>query len=490
MAKPLRRVMFFPAPMKGHLVHTARMSEWFLGDPSGSYEVHVCCHSEAQRHLPEGVVFHANPEAAGMAAYEEIFSAVSKARSPGEALSIMIRKFDAPVLINSVRFAIGKMREVRPDVCMYEHAWNLGNCFHSACRACGVPDLMLVAMARPESALQASTLFKLAFTSPRAVIKVARIIMGSGRELRPAIGGPVLPMSDGPVVMFPGAQVLCEVPPEPNEIYTGPFSPLPLDLAGVDGHKSPSKSPSSFSLGLASVGGLREWLVTRRMGGEPIIYIALGTLATPSADLLSRIVEALDGGPWSVVWALPDAHRKYLPRARQLSSEQWQIHSFLPQVALFQAHLVDCFISHCGGSSTTEAMSNGIPMVCLPFFGDQFDWARSIAGHLKAGVQVDKDAASAADIRLAVTRVAGDGTFAQRAARVSEEMVLNATKRLRHLGIEFEGVRRAGLPVAAAVIEAVAQNKDPMDVLPPELRPARRLPASSPLARLAWCCGG
>merc|ERR1719356_752347 len=97
-----------------------------------------------------------------------------------------------------------------------------------------------------------------------------------------------------------------------------------------------------------------QWVEARRQEGLPIIYIALGTLAMPSTALLERMVAALDGGNWAVIWACPEAHQARLPAFAHPS--RWFVHKFLPQAAIFQQGFVKAFVSHCGGSSTTEAI--------------------------------------------------------------------------------------------------------------------------------------
>lgn len=200
--------------------------------------------------------------------------------------------------------------------------------------------------------------------------------------------------------------------------------------------------------------------------------MALGTLATPSAELLQRIVEALDDGPWAIIWALPKAHQARLPKKL---SEHWYVDKFLPQVALFQktnrkSKIVSCFISHCGGSSTTEAMSNGIPMVCLPFFGDQYEWAASVSSFAKAGVRIDKTKSTSKDIKKAVETVLNNSAYREKSEAVAARIAGNAEMRLDYLHAS-RAQKRLGLPVAAAVIEKCMARQNPQEALPENFRP-------------------
>jgi glucuronosyltransferase len=40
---------------------------------------------------------------------------------------------------------------------------------------------------------------------------------------------------------------------------------------------------------------------------------------------------------------------------------------------------VRAFISHCGLNSVMEAVKAGIPLICIPFFGDQLNNSEGIA---------------------------------------------------------------------------------------------------------------
>jgi len=466
--------MFLPAPLKGHLCHTARMAEWFLEHPS-EYEVHVCCAPDAQDYLPEGVVFHANPESPGLADFEHTFTKTSEGRTAIQALAFMFDNVPMEKSIRGIKYAIAKTKELKPDALIYETVCNLANVLHTACRQWGIPDLQLVAMARPDSAMSPLTLLRGFIVYPRQFKNIIGLLMGAGKELGGAIDGKPLPASDQAFTLFPGAQILCEVPPKEKELYTGPFYPIPPEGPVTPANGTPVTSKrisgqksSPFSLGLDVAPGLEDWVQGKCATGTPIIYVALGTLATPSADLLKRLVEGLERGAWAIIWALPEAHQALLPHTL---SDQFYVNKFLPQVSIFQARIVGCFVSHCGGSSTTEAMCNGIPMVCLPFFGDHHEWAKSIATHIKAGVKLDKFKSTSDDIHQAVEKVLAVDYFRENAEAAASKMAHNAQMRLEFLGSKLEvSSMRVGVPVAVAMILKVMNGENPAEVLPPALR--------------------
>ncbi|KAM3343593.1 cyanidin 3-O-galactoside 2''-O-xylosyltransferase FGGT1-like [Capsicum galapagoense] len=67
------------------------------------------------------------------------------------------------------------------------------------------------------------------------------------------------------------------------------------------------------------------------------------------------------------------------------------VHSGWTEQQLMLSHpSVGCFVTHCGGSSLSEAMINECQLVLVPNIGDQFINARLFSGDLKVGVEVER----------------------------------------------------------------------------------------------------
>mmetsp|Transcript_132650 Transcript_132650/g.412469 ORF Transcript_132650/g.412469 Transcript_132650/m.412469 type:complete len:656 (-) Transcript_132650:34-2001(-) len=241
------------------------------------------------------------------------------------------------------------------------------------------------------------------------------------------------------------------------DLFVGPFLPMPEPAA--DGQMQ--RDRATFEATLQPMEPeLLDWLYEGE-ASRPIVYMAFGSIVRPNEEMLKRIVDALDGGPWRVLWALPKEMHKLLP-AGQGEKEQWRIMSFVPQADVLKCNRVKCFISHNGYNSTVESLCCGVPMVCMPFYMDQYDWAKVVCVKRKAGVQVDKYG-SVDELRDAVKEVLSNGSFregaleASRVMRLQEEAVL---KRLSGAMAPPSKTVGYGVSVAAALLLAKAERAD------------------------------
>ena len=83
----------------------------------------------------------------------------------------------------------------------------------------------------------------------------------------------------------------------------------------------------------------------------------------------------LTGRPflWVVRPALADSSTEAYPHGfTDRVTTQGRIVGWSPQQKVLAHPSIACFISHCGWNSTTEGAGNGTPVLCWPYFADQF----------------------------------------------------------------------------------------------------------------------
>ncbi|CAN7110359.1 unnamed protein product, partial [Brassica rapa subsp. narinosa] len=70
--------------------------------------------------------------------------------------------------------------------------------------------------------------------------------------------------------------------------------------------------------------------------------------------------------------------------------DKGMIVEWCPQERVLPHPAVACFLSHCGWNSTVEALSSGVPIVCLPQWGDQVTNSVYLVDVFKTGVRLGR----------------------------------------------------------------------------------------------------
>mmetsp|Transcript_131903 Transcript_131903/g.328918 ORF Transcript_131903/g.328918 Transcript_131903/m.328918 type:complete len:437 (+) Transcript_131903:74-1384(+) len=189
--------------------------------------------------------------------------------------------------------------------------------------------------------------------------------------------------------------------------------------------------------------GLQAWCAAE---DSPIVYVSLGSMIRSgplAASIISRLLQAITQGPWRVlIAAAPELVEGCIENLRpgHVRAEAW-----VPQSAVLAHPKVRAFVSHCGATSVNEAVLNGVPIICLPFFDDQYFNAASAVTSGIAVAQLPKLSFTAEAMRCAV-----------RTALESEEVrasVQAASERLRrtHGLAEVVAEAEAAIKIAQAV---------------------------------------
>ncbi|KAK1284281.1 UDP-glycosyltransferase 83A1 [Acorus calamus] len=103
-----------------------------------------------------------------------------------------------------------------------------------------------------------------------------------------------------------------------------------------------------------------------------------------------------------------------------------------PQQRVLAHPSVVCFVSHCGWNSTMEGITNGLPFLCWPYFGDQFLNESYICDLWKVGLKLSKDIegmVTKEEIGAKVKALLGDGEVVGRALQLKEMASMSIAKR-------------------------------------------------------------
>lgn len=123
-----------------------------------------------------------------------------------------------------------------------------------------------------------------------------------------------------------------------------------------------------------------------------VLYISFGSIATLSKAQFDEIVAGLISSQQRFLWVfrpslVKDASYSTFP-VDLLSKSHGKGFSveWAPQISVLSHPSVGGFLTHCGWNSTIEAISLGVPMLCFPYFADQFIDAKFITQEWKVGL--------------------------------------------------------------------------------------------------------
>ncbi|OWM85479.1 UDP-glycosyltransferase 76B1-like [Punica granatum] len=136
-----------------------------------------------------------------------------------------------------------------------------------------------------------------------------------------------------------------------------------------------------------------EWLDLHPPGS--VVYVSFGSLVTLSESELTEISEGLaeSGRPFLWVIRARPVNSASLEAIRELTntSKRGKITSWAPQREVLAHRSVGCFWTHSGWNSTLESMSEGVPMLCWSYVGDQRIISRLVSGVWKVGLELEVD---------------------------------------------------------------------------------------------------
>ncbi|CAJ1429940.1 unnamed protein product [Effrenium voratum] len=160
---------------------------------------------------------------------------------------------------------------------------------------------------------------------------------------------------------------------------------------------------------------VQDWLGS----ATQIVYISFGTNVRPRQQVFQAILASAsrmkdvrflwDTSEEEVQAVLSDgdAHAMALPE-NVLAAR-------VPQISVLSSGRIEAFVTHCGFNSVHEALHFGVPMLGLPFVGDQMVTARLLT-EIGAGLRLSVPALEEQQVAEALQQLLADKAFARRAA--------------------------------------------------------------------------
>lgn len=163
----------------------------------------------------------------------------------------------------------------------------------------------------------------------------------------------------------------------------------------------------------------KHWLQLieqKSLGKEARVLFSLGSIASGDAELVQRYVNLL----------AQDQRRLYIVSKGIANEESVQLDernmigaAYIPQPFLLQH--VQLAIVHGGNNGITECLHNGVPLIVVPMFGDQFDNAQRVAD-MQLGLRLNLQQCSQAQLLGAVDQLLADRELRRRVSLVGAKM--------------------------------------------------------------------
>ncbi|XP_010503288.1 PREDICTED: UDP-glycosyltransferase 76E6-like [Camelina sativa] len=119
-----------------------------------------------------------------------------------------------------------------------------------------------------------------------------------------------------------------------------------------------------------------EWL--NKQKPRSVIYISLGSIVQMETKEVLEMAWGLSSSNQPFLWVIRPGSIKgskwieSLPEEfSKMVSEKGYIVKWAPQIEVLGHPAVGGFWSHCGWNSTLESIVEGVPMICMPFDGEQ-----------------------------------------------------------------------------------------------------------------------
>ncbi|XP_022752705.1 UDP-glucose iridoid glucosyltransferase-like [Durio zibethinus] len=164
---------------------------------------------------------------------------------------------------------------------------------------------------------------------------------------------------------------------------------------------------------------------------NPVLYVSLGSVATIDKNQLVEMAWVLANSKQPFLWVIRPGSvddlgwNQLLPEGfMEAVGENGCIVKWAPQTHVLAHGAVGGFWTHCGWNSTLESISEGVPMICKPCFGDQRANARHVSHVWKISLHLENKF-ERGEIERAIKRLMVDkeGEEMRQRAKILKEKV-------------------------------------------------------------------
>nr|XP_043606039.1 7-deoxyloganetin glucosyltransferase-like [Erigeron canadensis] len=154
-----------------------------------------------------------------------------------------------------------------------------------------------------------------------------------------------------------------------------------------------------------------EWLDSKEPNS--VVYVNFGSITVMTSQQLVEFGWGLAKSNYSFLWIIrPDVvigeSAVLPPELLEETKNRGLLASWCPQEQVLSHPSIGGFLTHNGWNSTIESISNGVPMICWPFFGDQHPNCWVCCNKWGVALEIDNDVKRDEVSKLVIEMMNGD----------------------------------------------------------------------------------
>jgi len=174
-----------------------------------------------------------------------------------------------------------------------------------------------------------------------------------------------------------------------------------------------------------------KWL--DQQSPNSVIYVAFGSFTKFSPSQFQELRLALELSNRPFLWVVQPEESKiaYPEGFIERVVKRGRVVGWSPQKKILSHSSVACFISHCGWNSTLESVSNGIPVLCWPYFADQFLNKSYVCDVWKVGLGLEPNESgmmTEGEIRSKIQQILNDEELKARARDLKKKIQIGTAQ--------------------------------------------------------------
>lgn len=220
-----------------------------------------------------------------------------------------------------------------------------------------------------------------------------------------------------------------------SSMYPKLFTIGPLDLLLENQTATQSKNDSeSIKCNLwKEESECLKWLDSKEPSS--VLYVNFGSVIMMKPQELIELACGIANSKQNFLWVIRGdlviGGEAILPREFYEETEtRGMILGWCPQEEVLKHKSVGGFLSHCGWNSTFESISNGVPLICCPFFNDQILHRKYVCTEWGLGMEMDSENVRRDEVeKLVREMIIGEkGMKLREKARLWKKMAKEATQ--------------------------------------------------------------